>query len=248
MSGALTMTHFDRAEHPLPENEQPASYARLTGADYFQTMGIPLVHGRFFADTDRLTSKQVVIINERFAQKYFPNQDAVGKQMKPLWAVGDQPPQMREIVGVVGNAKHLSLQEDFAPEMYLPIAQIPFPTGTILLRTETSNPATIADTLRAELAHVDSNLPLTAVRMFDEYRASSLAGPRFNALYAVNLRRRGFAPDRGRNLRGDRVFGFAAHRRNWHSHGARRAAIVDLPARRRSGDDAGCASASASDF
>ena len=182
MSGALTMTHFDRAEHPLPENEQPASYTRLTGADYFQTMGIPLVHGRFFADTDRLTSKQVVIINERFAQKYFPNQDAVGKQMKPLWAVGDQPPQMREIVGVVGNAKHLSLQEDFAPEMYLPIAQIPFPTGTILLRTETSNPATMADTLRAELAHVDSNLPLTAVRMFDEYRASSLAGPRFNAL------------------------------------------------------------------
>ena len=145
-------------------------------------MGIPLVHGRFFADTDRLPSKQVVIINERFAQKYFPNQDAVGKQMKPLWAVGDQPPQMREIVGVVGNAKHLSLQEDFAPEMYLPIAQIPFPTGTILLRTETSNPATMADTLRAELAHVDSNLPLTAVRMFDEYHASSLAGPRFNAL------------------------------------------------------------------
>ena len=89
---------------------------------------------------------------------------------------------MREIVGVVGNAKHLSLQEDFAPEMYLPIAQIPFPTGTILLRTETSNPATMADTLCAQLAHVDSNLPLTAVRMFDEYRASSLAGLRFNAL------------------------------------------------------------------
>ena len=102
--------------------------------------------------------------------------------MKPLWAVGDQPPQMREIVGVVGNAKHLSLQEDFAPEMYLPVAQIPHPTGTILLRTETSNPATMANTLRAELAHVDPNLPLTAVRVFDEYRAGSLAGPRFNAL------------------------------------------------------------------
>jgi putative ABC transport system permease protein len=182
MSGGLTMTHFDLAEHPLPENQQPASFTRLTGADYFQTMGIPLVRGRFFADADRLDSKPVVIINERFAQKYFPGQDPVGKQMRPLWAVGDQPPQMCEIVGVVGNAKHLSLQEDFAPEMYLPIAQIPFPTGTILLRTETSNPAAMANTLRAELAHVDPNLPLTAVRVFDEYRAGSLAGPRFNAL------------------------------------------------------------------
>jgi putative ABC transport system permease protein len=182
MSGSLTMTHFDLAEHPLPESQQPASFTRLTGTDYFQTMGIPLVRGRFFADTDRLDSKQVVIINERFAQKYFSGRDPVGKQMKAMWPVGDQPSQMREIIGVVGNAKHLSLQEDFAPEMYLPIAQIPFPSATILLRTETSNPATMANTLRAELAHVDPNLPLTAVRVFDEYRAGSLAGPRFNSL------------------------------------------------------------------
>jgi putative ABC transport system permease protein len=88
---------------------------------------------------------------------------------------------MREIVGVVGNAKHLSLQADFAPEMYLPVAQIPYTSGTILLRTETSNPATMVNMLRAELAHVDPNLPLTAVRVFDEYRAGSLAAPRFNA-------------------------------------------------------------------
>jgi putative ABC transport system permease protein len=182
MSGSLTTTHFDLAEHPLPENQQPASFTRLIGADYFQTMGIPLIRGRFFADTDRLESKPVVIINERFAQKYFPGQDPVGKQMKPLWPVGDHLPQMREIVGVVGNTKHLSLQEDFAPEMYMPIAQVPFPSATVLLRTETSNPATMTNTLRAELAHIDPNLPLTAVRVFDEYRVGSLAGPRFNAL------------------------------------------------------------------
>ena len=182
MSGALTATSFDLAEHPLPENQQPVELTRLVGSDYFQTMGIPLVRGRFFADTDRLESKPVVIINERFAQKYFARQDRVGKQMKPGWAVGDQPAQMREIVGVAGNAKHLSLKEDFAPEMCLPVAQVPYPVATILLRTETSNPATMANTVRTELAHVDPNLPLTAVRVFDEYRAGSLAGTRFNAL------------------------------------------------------------------
>jgi putative ABC transport system permease protein len=180
MSGARSTTSFDLAEHPLPESRQPNAWARLVGSDYFQTMGIPLVRGRFFADTDRLESKPVVIVNERFAQKYFSGQDPVGKQMKPTWA--DHPAQMREIVGVVGNAKHLSLQEDFAPEMYLPIAQVPWPVATILLRTETSNPATMANTLRAELARVDPNLPLTDVRAFDEYRARSLAASRFNAL------------------------------------------------------------------
>jgi putative ABC transport system permease protein len=106
----------------------------------------------------------------------------VGKQMTVAWQVGDQPAQMREIVGVVGNAKYLSLQDDFAPEIYLPVAQLPYPTATILLRTETSNPATMANTLRAELAHIDPNLPITDVRVFDEYRARSLAGARFNAL------------------------------------------------------------------
>jgi putative ABC transport system permease protein len=182
MSGSLTTTNFDLAHHPLPESQQPRSLTRLTGSDYFQTMGIPLVRGRFFADSDRLESKPVVIINERFAQKYFPGQDPVRKQMKPGWAVGDQPAQMREIVGVVGNAKYLSLEEEFAPEMYLPVAQIPHPVATILLRTETSNPATMANTLRTELVRIDRDLPLTAVRVFDEYRAGSLAGPRFNAL------------------------------------------------------------------
>lgn len=73
-------------------------------------------------------------------------------------------------------------EEDFAPEMYLPVAQVPYPVATILLRTETSYPATMANSLRAELAHVDPNLPLTAVRVFDEYRADALAGARFNAL------------------------------------------------------------------
>jgi putative ABC transport system permease protein len=182
MSGALTSSSFDLADHPLPESRQPTSLNHLTGSDYFQTMGIPLVRGRLFADTDRLESRPVVIINERFAQKYFPGQDPVGKQIKPAWAVGGQPAQMREIVGVVGNAKHLSLQEDFAPEMYLPVAQVPWPFATILVRTETLDPATMANALRAELAHVDPNLPLTALREFEEYRAGSLAAPRFNAL------------------------------------------------------------------
>jgi putative ABC transport system permease protein len=182
LSGSISTTQFDLPEHPLPDSEQPLSITRLIGFDYFQTVGIPLLRGRFFTDSDRLDSKPVAIVNERFVNKYFRGQDPVGKQIRPAWSVTDQPPQMREIVGVVGNAKNLSLRDDFEPEVYLPIAQVPWPVATILVRTETSNPATMAKMLRSELDRVDPSLPITDVRVFDEYRAGSLAGARFTAL------------------------------------------------------------------
>ncbi len=182
LSGSISTTQFDLPEHPLPESEQPLSITRLIGFDYFETMGIPLLRGRFFAEGDRLDSKPVAIVNECFVEKYFRGQDPVGKQIRPAWSVTDQPPQMREIVGVVGNAKNLSLRDEFEPEVYLPIAQVPWPVATILLRTETSNPAAMANTLRSELDRVDPSLPFTDVRVFDEYRTGSLAGARFNAL------------------------------------------------------------------
>ncbi len=182
LSGAISTTQFDLPEHPLPQREQPLSITRLIGCDYFKTVGMPLLRGRSFADSDQLDSKPVAIVNERFVEKYLRGQDPVGKQIRPGWSVTDQPPQMREIVGVVSNAKNLSLRDEFEPEVYLPIAQVPWPVATILLRTESSNPAAMAKALRSELDRVDPSLPFTDVRVFDEYRAASLAGARFNAL------------------------------------------------------------------
>ena len=182
MSGALTTTNFDLADHPLPAGRQPTAVTRLTGADYFQTMGIPLMRGRFFARSDRLQSPPVVIVNERFAQRYFPGRDPIGRRMTTGWAVGNQPPQAREIVGVVGNARHLSLREDFVPEFYVPIAQVPFPVATILVRTGSASPETVTGAVRKALSQLDPAIPLAAVRPFGEYRAGSLAGARFNVL------------------------------------------------------------------
>jgi len=182
LSGSISTTQFDLPEHPLPESEQPLSITRLIGFDYFKTVGMPLLRGRFFADNDRLDSKPVAIVNERFVEKYFRGQDPVGKQIRPAWSVTDQPPQMREIVGVVSNAKNVSLRDEFEPEVYLPMAQVPWPVATILLRAETSSASAMAKALQSELHRVDPTLPITDVRVFDEYRAGSLAGARFNAL------------------------------------------------------------------
>jgi len=182
MSGALTTTSFDLADHPLPPGRQPVSVTRLVGADYFRTMGIPLMRGRSFTAADRLSSPPVVVVNERFAQQYFSELNPIGRRMTSGWSVGQQPPQVREIVGVVGNAKHLSLRDDFVPEIYVPLSQVPYPTVTLLVRTEDSTQTAIAEAVRGELSRLDPKLPLTAVRAFDEYRVGSLAGARFNVL------------------------------------------------------------------
>ncbi len=182
LSGSNMVTSFDIEERPLPEGQQADAPARLAGSDYFATMGIPLRQGRVFNERDRLDSAPVAIVNERFAQKFFPGQDVIGKRIRPGFSSGNDQPAMREIVGVVGNVKHQSLNRADTPEMYLPQTQIPVGSPTLVLRTSVSDPATLLAAVRAEVAALDHNIPLTRVRVFNEYLARTLARPRFNAL------------------------------------------------------------------
>lgn len=182
LSGSNNVSSFDIEEHPMPEGQQPDSPNRIVGPDYFKTMGIPVRLGRGFEETDQFKSLPVVIVNEQFVQKFFPGQNVIGKHIKPSWGVGDEKPLMRTIVGVVGNVKHRTLNMEFTPEVYLPASQIPMDNMSIVARTSVSNPAAITSAVRSELAAVDGNIPLTRVRVFDEYLARALARPRFNAL------------------------------------------------------------------
>jgi predicted permease len=182
LSGSNNVSSFDIEEHPMPEGQQPDSPMRIVGPDYFKTMGIPVLQGRGFAETDQFKSLPVVIVNERFVQKFFPGQNAVGKHIKPSWGIGDDKPLMRTIIGVVGNVKHRTLNMEFTPEVYLSASQIPMDTMSIVAHTSVSNPATITSAVRSELAAVDRNIPLVRVRVFDEYISRALARSRFNAL------------------------------------------------------------------
>jgi putative ABC transport system permease protein len=182
LSGSNMVTTFDDAEHPLPDGQQPGAPVRIIGTEYFQTMGIPLRQGRVFDSSDRFESAPVVIVNERFAQKFFPGQNAIGKRIKPGFSADDSGEKMREIVGVVGNVKHLALKNEDSPEMYLPQTQIPFNIMSLVVRTSISDPSALTTAVRRELAAMDSSIPLTSIHVFDEYISRSLARPRFNAL------------------------------------------------------------------
>ena len=182
LSGSNMVTDFDVEDHPLPEGQRAGSLVRMIGTDYFKTMGIPLKQGRVFNETEQLNSPPVVIVNQRFAEKFFPGQNVIGKRIQPGFSADDNPEKIREIIGVVGNVKHSSLKNEDSPEIYLPRTQIPTSFMSIVVRTSVSDPSNITATMRAELAAIDASVPLNSVRVFDEYLARSLARPRFNAL------------------------------------------------------------------
>ncbi|MEY2562838.1 MAG: hypothetical protein QOH88_1031 [Verrucomicrobiota bacterium] len=182
LSGSNMVTSFDIEEHPLPDGQRPGAPVRIIGTDYFKTMGIPVRQGRVFDEREQMDSAPVVIVNERFANKFFPGQNVIGKRIMPGFSADDNGEKMREIVGVVGNVKHLALKNEDSPEMYLPRTQIPFSGPSLVIRTNVSNPSILTSSLRKELAALDATIPLTSVRVFDEYVSRSLARPRFNTL------------------------------------------------------------------
>ncbi|HEY2800683.1 MAG TPA: ABC transporter permease [Chthoniobacterales bacterium] len=182
LSPSNIATDVDIADHPLPEGQRASSPTRIAGNDYFKTVGIPLLQGRAFDEHDTFTSAPVVIVNEFFAKKFFPGQNAIGKRITPGMSATDAEAPMREIVGIVGNVKHRSLRSDDTPEMYVPQTQMPFNSISLVVRTRVANSASLTSAISGQLATVDPDIPLTSVKVFEDYIAKSLARPRFNAL------------------------------------------------------------------
>ncbi len=147
--------------------------------EFFSTMGIPLVRGRYFDDHDLPDSAPVALVSEAFARRYFPGQDAVGKRIKQSGpGFGDN---WMQIVGVVGNVKYMGLTMDTAMAYYMPLAQSYSPR--IYLVVSTSGDASlVAERLRAEIQSLDPTLTLAQVETIEQSMDQSVSRPRFNAM------------------------------------------------------------------
>ena len=187
-----------------------------------------------------MDSTPVVIVNERFANKFFPGQNVLGKRIKPGFSADETGEKMREIVGVVGNVKHLALKNDDSPEMYLPRTQIPF-GHRIAGRPEPvfRIPLHLTSAVRKELAAMDSYDSAHECPSLRRIHFAFFGTAALQRSTIVNLRRNGTFSHCHRDLRRHGLLGFAAHKRNRNSHGARRSAIGHLPARRWTSYDAG---------
>jgi putative ABC transport system permease protein len=153
-------------------------------AGYFRTMGIPVTRGRDFTERDTLSAPPVLIVNEALARQHFPNEDPIGKRMAPGFStipVSDDDSGMREIVGVVADVKHGSLQGAAQPEIYFAQSQMPMSAMTAVVRAA-GDPRALQRSVRGVVQSLDANAPVYAVRTVAEVLDRSVATPRFNTV------------------------------------------------------------------
>jgi putative ABC transport system permease protein len=180
LSDSIIRTTFQIDGHPVPRSEEPRTQFRAIGLNYFQTMRIPLLAGRDFTARDDRHATPVVIINQTLARKSFPNEDPIGKRIKPGVSASG-PSVMREIVGVVGDVKHRNLWQAADPESYVPYDQVPLGTLYVTVRTE-GDPLALLPVVREQVKLLDTELPVYAVRTMEQYLSASVAQRRFISL------------------------------------------------------------------
>jgi putative ABC transport system permease protein len=151
---------------------------RVSTPGYFQTMEIPLLKGRNFTAHDSSPSLPVAIINAAAAANIFPGQDPIGKYLTNF---GPAKAKL-QIVGVVGNVRHVALETAGRPEVYTPLAQAPWPSMFISLRSALSNPLSLVPAVQSAIWSIDRNVPLANPRTMQDVLAHSMMRRKFAML------------------------------------------------------------------
>jgi putative ABC transport system permease protein len=181
LSGPARRFNFHKPGQNLSDSEKEGWSAEWypISSNYFHTLKIPLIRGREFTMADSETGRPVAVINAAMAQRFFPNEDPIGKQFQSD-LLYDQP---REIVGIVGDVRQDRYQYVPQPQMYVPRAQLPpkmdmtisfeVLVATFLVRTN-SDPAAIVPALKKAAADVDRNQAVNNVLTVEQYAAGQL--------------------------------------------------------------------------
>jgi predicted permease len=174
--------------HPVVEMaHQPEVSVRLLSPQFMRTMGIPILRGREFTDTDTETSVPVVLVSESMARQFWPNEDPIGKRLTLTFF----PKVVRQVVGVVGDVKDRGLDNrDPISTLYWPLTQFYAPEawgkfraiGLELAVRTASDPAGVTAAVRNAIHEVSPATPLIDVRPMDDIVAESLSPQRFNML------------------------------------------------------------------
>ena len=165
----VAFTGIEGQPEPDTKREKPLGVG-VVSADYFRTLGIPLLSGRSYDQHDNADSNKVALVNQAFVKRYYPSVDPLGKRI----GFGCKNDLCRTIVGVVGNIKQDKLTEDPEPEVYVPFSQMPFNGMTILVRTK-GDPLSFAKSLRSEVSAIDKNQPLSDVKTLEQRVAEATA-------------------------------------------------------------------------
>ena len=180
MSDDIIRTSFEIEGRPMAKSDLPRVHFRIVAQDYIRTMHIPLIAGRDLTPRDERNTSQVVLINEALARRYFPNENPIGKHIKPGVAdTGEE--KMREIVGVVGDVHHRNLWQATDPECYVPYDQAALGAMSIVVRAQ-GDPMNLLPSIREQVRALDTELPIYKARDLRDYVSDSVAQRRFTSL------------------------------------------------------------------
>jgi predicted permease len=168
----MVFTGIEGQPPPDRDKDPPLGVGAVT-PDYFRTLQIPLISGRVYDERDRADAPKVAIVNQAFAQRYFPAGDVLGKRI----GFGCEDSLCATIVGVVGNVKQESITADVMPEIFVPFEQMPMNGITLFVRTK-GNPADFAHALRSEVFAIDKNQPVFSVKTLDQRVVETIATSR----------------------------------------------------------------------
>ena len=172
---------FEIEGRPVPPAIQPVAGFVMAAPGYFQTMGIPILEGRGFTEADDAKAPPVVVVSQAFARRYFPNENPVGKRIRPAAGAG-RPFPWREIVGVVGNVRDRGLAHTPGPVFYAPYNQLPLSLAVNFVVRTQGNPRGLVSLARSDMASMNPHIPLYHIETMEQYLASSAAQARFNAV------------------------------------------------------------------
>ena len=178
-SGIIAGTGVDvEGRPPLPMSEKPVIDVTLIEPQFFETMKIPLLKGRSFAEREGVEPSDKVVISEAMAQQLWPDEDPIGKHVTIYMKRENKP---SELIGVVGDIKHAGLDETSRGTAYWPYPTLSFGFMTVMLRTD-GDPLAMAPALRETVLSLDKDQPIADVRTMESLVSASLARTRFATL------------------------------------------------------------------
>jgi len=167
---------------PLPKpGSFPHPDIHIVSAGYISTLGMPLLRGRTFTETDNETAPQVAMINAMLARQFFPNGDAVGKRFMFGHPSATNAPQWLNIVGVVGDTKLYGLANAARLEVYVPFRQSP-PSHMNLLVKSRVDPVALTSAIRGAVASVDKDQPVFAISTMSQLVSDSVSTRTFTLI------------------------------------------------------------------
>ena len=176
-TGLYSGTTVDVDGVKLPPDQELKTGVVVTDANYFQTMQIPLKLGRFYTDQEATEMRHVVLVNEAFVKQNLGGRDPLGHKLT-IYMKDDNVPT--EIIGVVGDTKHLGLDVAVEPVVFWPHAELVYPGMTLMMRTRGDANA-VAGAARNVIHTLDPQQPIGEVNTMETLLSSSVARARFSA-------------------------------------------------------------------